>query len=107
MMVRADVVSCDARTVLLQARCAPCWQNLAKVPYVAEMVSRRARTGHTAVSWAAAVGETDILGLLLSKGGPPAHQDQLLHMAAKVIQVAYHQHKFYMAYVQLLSTACG
>lgn len=61
---------------------------------VAEMLSRRARTGHTAVSWAAAVGEADILGLLLDKGGAPAHQDAVQQAAAKAIQVAYKQHLF-------------
>ena len=66
---------------------------------VTEMVSHRCRSGHTAVSWAAAVGEADILGLLLSRGGPPAHQDLLLHAAARAIQVAYRQHKFYERYV--------
>ena len=73
-------------------------EKLERTLTVAQMVSRRARSGHTAVSWAAAVGETDILGLILSSGGPPAHQDALLHAAAKAIQVAYKQCRFYREY---------
>ncbi len=67
-------------------------QQLAKLEreyIVATVMSAKALNGHTVLSWAAAVGNVDIMKVLLKHGANTAIEDQIVCSCAIIIQAAY------------------
>ena len=56
---------------------------------IARLMNQVTLSGHTAISWAAAVGAYDIVDLLLTKGAPVGYTENLIHMSATVLQISY------------------
>jgi ankyrin repeat protein len=51
-------------------------------------------SGHTALSWAASLGNMDALEMLLSHGATTGYTTQLLHLSATFIQQSYRLYRF-------------
>ena len=56
---------------------------------VAAVMNAKALNGHTVLSWAAAVGNSDIMKILLKHGGNTAIEERFVCSCAIIIQVAY------------------
>ena len=56
---------------------------------VAKMFQAVSKAGHTLVSWAAAVGQPDILELLFEHGGAPGYTDEVYTLCATVVQIVF------------------
>ena len=61
---------------------------------VAEMLSYRSLGGHSALTWAAMYGNTDIVEILLDHGSILDYEDDHMHRAAGLIQIMY-RHRLY------------
>ena len=64
---------------------------------VAEMLSYRSLGGHSALTWAAMYGNTDIVEILLDHGAVLDYEDDHMHRAAGLIQIMY-RHRLYHKY---------
>ena len=56
---------------------------------VTTVMNAKALNGHTVLSWAAAVGNIDILKVLLKHGANTAIEERFIHSSAIIIQAAY------------------
>jgi ankyrin repeat protein len=61
---------------------------------VAEMLSYRSLGGHSALTWSAMYGHTDIVEILLDHGAVLDYEDDHMHRAAELIQLMY-RHRLY------------
>jgi ankyrin repeat protein len=56
---------------------------------VASVMNAKALNGHTVLSWAAAMGNVDIVKVLLKQGANTAIEERFVHSCAIIIQAAY------------------
>lgn len=61
---------------------------------VARLLSKVTTSGHTAISYAASLGNFAAVELLLSHGASPGYNSQLLHLSASFIQLSYRLYRF-------------
>ena len=61
---------------------------------VARLLSKVTTSGHTAISYAASLGNFDAVELLLSHGSTVGFNTQLLHLSASYIQLSYRLYRF-------------
>ena len=54
---------------------------------VARLLSLVSPAGHSLVSWAAACGQTEVVGILMNHGATAEHGDEVRTVAASIIQV--------------------
>ena len=58
------------------------------------MLSYRSLGGHSALTWSAMYGHTDIVEILLDHGAVLDYEDDHMHRAAELIQLMY-RHRLY------------
>ena len=61
---------------------------------VFRLLNKVTLSGHTAISWAASLGNYEALDELLSKGGTPGYNSHMLHLSATFIQQSYRLYRF-------------